>query len=97
MCRLRGLMFQKSIGSHNGLLMVQPQSSRLDAAIHMLFMNFDIAVIWIDEDATVVDVQIARRWRPAYFPVKAAKYILEAHPDRRNDFNKGDRLSIETC
>lgn len=95
--RLRGLMFQKSISAYAGLLMVQPRADRLDAAIHMFFMNFDIAVIWADEHLRVVDVMLARRWRPAYMPAKAAKYVLETHPDRLNDYKIGDQLVIEQC
>lgn len=75
--------------------MVQPRADRLDAAIHMFFMNFDIAVIWADEHLLVVDVQLARRWRPAYAPAKAAKYVLETHPDRLKDYTIGDQLVIE--
>jgi uncharacterized membrane protein (UPF0127 family) len=95
--RLRGLMFQKSLGTHQGLVMVQPRADRLDAAIHMLFMNFDIAVIWADEELRVVDAQHALRWRPVYAPTQAAKYVLEIHPDRLNDFEVGDQLVITQC
>ncbi len=97
LCRLRGLMFQKSLAKHEGLLMVQPRSDRVDAAIHMFFMNFDIAVIWADEQLRVVDAQLARRWRPAYAPAKAAKYVLETHPDRLDDFKIGDQLVLDPC
>ncbi len=95
--RLRGLMFRKSLGSHEGLLMVQPHADRVDAAIHMFFMNFDIAVVWADPQLQVVDVQYARRWRPAYAPAKAAKYVLEIHPDRLHDFRVGDQLVLQRC
>ncbi len=95
--RLRGLMFEKKIEPREALLMVQPRADRLDAAIHMFFMNFDIAVIWADEQLRVVDVKLARRWRPAYAPAQAAKYVLETHPDRLNDFEIGDQLVIAQC
>lgn len=90
-------MFQPAIGKHQGLLMVQPRSDRVDAAIHMFFMNFDIAVIWADNDLRVVDAQLARRWRLAYMPARAAKYVLETHPDRLNDYSIGDQLVLEKC
>lgn len=95
--RLRGLMFKKSISAHEALCMVQPRVDRLDSAIHMFFMNFDIAVIWAGEDLRVVDVQYARRWRPAYAPIVAAKYVIETHPDRLRDFKIGDILSFAKC
>lgn len=97
LCRLRGLMFRISIDDHEGLLMVQSRADRLDASIHMLFMSFDIAVVWTDAQFKVVDVQLAKRWRPAYFPAAAAKYILELHPDRFNDFHLNDQLVLEKC
>lgn len=77
--------------------MVQPRADRLDASIHMFFMSFDIAVVWADAQLKVVDVQLARRWRPAYFPSAAAKYVLEIHTDRLNDFHPNDQLVLETC
>ncbi len=93
--RLRGLMFRKRLGQYDGIIMIQPRANRMDAAIHMFFMNFDIAVVWADESLCVVDVKLARRWRPAYAPQKAAKYILEAHTDRMKDFSIGDQLVIK--
>lgn len=77
--------------------MVQPRADRVDAAIHMFFMSFDIAVVWADAQLRVVDVKYAQRWRPAYAPSKAAKYVLETHPDRLNDFKIGDQLVLEKC
>lgn len=95
--RFRGLMLRKEIAPHEGLLMVQPKADRIDSAIHMFFMNFDIAVIWADAQMRVVDAQIARRWRPAYAPAKAARFILETHPDRLKDFQVGDQLDFAPC
>lgn len=95
--RLKGLMFRPSIGEFEGILMVQPRADRLDAAIHMFFMSFDITVVWADSEMRVVDVQYARRWQPAYMPAKAARYILEAHAGRLKDYTIGDKLVIEKC
>ena len=38
----------------------------------------------------VVDKIIAKSWRPAYFSKVAAKYVLEVHPSRWEDFQIGD-------
>jgi uncharacterized protein len=97
LCRLRGLMFRRALGMYEGLLMVQTKSSRVDAAIHMFFMNFDIATIWLDEDLRVVDSQLCRRWRPAYVPAAAARYVLETHVLRKDDFRADDQLLMESC
>lgn len=96
-CRLRGLMFRPSLPEHEGLFMVQTRADRLDASIHMLFMAFDITVVWLDPLYRVVDVRLAKRWRPAYFPTKPAQYILEIHPRRLDEFHIGDQLVIEPC
>jgi uncharacterized membrane protein (UPF0127 family) len=97
LCRLRGLMFTSSIGQHEGLLMVQTSEDRINAAIHMFFMKYDLAVIWLNRDFRVVDVQLARRWRPAYSPAKPALYVLETHPERLKDFKIGDRITLKKC
>jgi uncharacterized membrane protein (UPF0127 family) len=97
LCRLRGLMFRPSLAEREGLLLVQPRADRMDAAIHMFFMRFDITAVWIDANHQVVDVKLARRWRPAYIPAKAARYVLETHPQRFNDFQIGDQLTVEPC
>jgi uncharacterized membrane protein (UPF0127 family) len=97
LCRLRGLMFRRSLSENEGLLLVQPRADRMDAAIHMLFMRFDITAVWVDAQNRVVDVKLARRWRPAYIPSKAARYVLETHPSRYADFHPGDQLQIDSC
>jgi uncharacterized membrane protein (UPF0127 family) len=58
----------------------------------MLFVWFDLAVIWINSDMLVVDKVLARRWHPAYVPKQPAKYILEIHPDRLDDFEIGHKV-----
>ena len=96
-CRLAGLMFRSALSPQEGLLMVQTSEDRINAAIHMLFMNFDITVVWMDHDLKVVDVQIARKWRPAYTPARAAKYVLEIHPDHISHFQTGDQVELTPC
>lgn len=93
--RLRGLMFRRSLARDDGLLLKQARDDRLDAAIHMFFVPFDLAVIWIDSHMRVVDMTRARPWRPFYMPSRAARYVLEIHPDRLADFQVGDQVVIE--
>lgn len=90
-------MFYQSIEPDQGLVMVQPQSDRLNAAIHMFFMNFDITTVWLDDDFRIVDTQLCRRWRPVYVPAAPARFVLEIHAARKDDFLPGDHLSMETC
>ena len=95
LCRLRGLMFRSSLAHDEGLLLVEGRDSRIDTAIHMLFVFMDLAVIWINSDYVVVDTVLARSWFPAYAPHQAAKYILEIHPARLNEFKIGDLVEFQ--
>lgn len=92
--QFRGLMFRPHLATNDGLLFVEETESRLNSSIHMFFMNFDIAVIWADASKKVVDVQLARRWPPFYFPARPATYILELHPSRLGDFSIADQLEF---
>jgi uncharacterized membrane protein (UPF0127 family) len=97
LCRLRGLMFRCSLPSDQGLLLVEARDSRLDTAIHMLFVFMDLAVIWINSEQVVVDTVLARAWRPAYAPHRPARYILEIHPGRLDEFKIGDRIGFQNA
>ncbi len=95
LCQLRGLTFRRDLRPDEGLLLVQRSESRLESSIHMLGMYIDLAVVWLDSSRRVVDVRLARRWRPAYFPRAAAQYVLEMPVERLDDFAIGDRVSFE--
>ena len=95
LCKLRGLMFRSRLSLDEGLLLVEKRDSRLDTSIHMLFVPFDLAVIWINSDMTVVDKIIAKSWKPAYFPKADAKFTLEIHPDRWADYEIGDKVEFK--
>ncbi len=95
LCRLRGLTFRRSLSADEGLLLVQSRESRLDAAIHMLFMGMDIAVIWLDGQKRVVDIRLARRWRLFYMPQAPASFVLELSPAWLGNFAIGDQIRFE--
>jgi len=95
LCRLRGLMFRSSLEHSEGLLLVEGRDSRLDTSIHMLFVPMDLAVIWINSKYTVVDTILARSWHLAYAPRQAAKFTLEIHPSRLNEFEIGDVVDFQ--
>jgi uncharacterized membrane protein (UPF0127 family) len=93
--RLRGLMFTKTLPPDGGILLADSQESKFNAATHMMFMNFDITVLWLDKDGVLVDKALAKRWRPFYMPKLPAQYIVELHQDRFEDYAIGDRLTWE--
>lgn len=92
--RLRGFTFRRRIGEHEGLVLVERRDSRLDTAIHMLFVWTDLAVVWVDSGYRVVDVVLARAWRPAYLPARPARYVVELSPTRLTDFHIGDEVEF---
>jgi uncharacterized membrane protein (UPF0127 family) len=91
-CRLRGLTLRSQLPEDEGLLLVESKDSRMDASIHMLMVFMDLGVVWINNDCQVVDLVLAKSWRPAYFPKLPARYVLEINPQRLKDFEVGDRL-----
>ncbi len=91
LCRLRGLTFRCSLHPDEGLLFVEPRASRMGTSIHMFFVFFPIAVVWLDDgdenggdveeqSLVVVDSQLAKPFRPYYAPQRAARYFLEGPP-----------------
>jgi uncharacterized protein len=94
-CRLRGLMFRMNLPDDEGLIFVYGRESRMDTSIHMFFMFFAIAAIWLDKDGRVVHKALAKPWRPAYASSKPAQYVIEARPALLDRVAVGDRLVFE--
>lgn len=92
--QLRGLTFRARLAPDEGLILVGKRDSRLDSSIHMLFVSFDLTVVWISSEMKVVDKILAKSWRPAYFSKVPAKYVLEIHPDRWESFAIGDMVQF---
>jgi len=95
LCQLRGLTFRRHISPHRGLLLVGKRDSRLESSIHMMFVWIDLAVAWINSDRQVVDVRLARRWRPAYLPRHSARFVLEMNASRLDNFHIGDKVRFD--
>ena len=95
--QLRGLTFRPRLGLDEGLLLVGTRDSRLDSSIHMLFVAFNLTVIWINSEMKVVDKIIAKSWRPAYFSKQPARYVLEIHPERWGDYEIGDMVLFKNA
>ena len=93
--QLRGFTFHSRLSRDEGLLLVGRRDSRLDSSIHMLFVSFDLAVFWINSEMQIVDKVIAKSWRPAYFSKKPAKYVLELHPQRWEDYEIGETVQFK--
>ena len=92
--KLAGLMFRTSIPVDTCLILSERYESIINTSIHMLFMRFDIGVIWLSRDLKVLDKKIAKKWRPAYFSRLPAQYVIELHPSQLENFSIGDKLII---
>jgi uncharacterized membrane protein (UPF0127 family) len=92
--QLRGFTFRSNLARDEGLVLVGTRDSRLDSSIHMLFVAFDLGVVWINSQMQVVDKVLAKSWRPAYFSKQPARYVLEVHPDRLDEFQIGDTVQF---
>ncbi len=93
--RMRGLTFRRTLSAGEGILLVQARDSRLDAAIHMLGVLMDLTIVWVNSNGEVVDVRLARRWRPVYIPSRPARYVLESSAECFADFRIGDQIRFE--
>ena len=95
--KLRGLMFRRSIDPREGLVLADAsrRSSIAATSIHMFFVPFDIAAIWLDDQFEIVHMALAKSWRPYYASPKPARYVLEAAPDFLQRVKIGDRLKFE--
>jgi len=90
--KFKGLMFTKELQEDHGAILVHKDESRIDAAIHTLFMNYDLAVLWLDKQRVVVDKVLAKKWVPFFSPQKPAQYVVELHPSQLAGFSIGDQL-----
>jgi len=94
-CQLRGLMFRRTLDEQEGLVLIGQTENRLASAIHMFFVFFPIAAIWLDRQGRVVDAQLARPFRPVYLPQSAAKDVLEGSPTLLDKVKIGDHIRFE--
>lgn len=93
--KLRGLMFRRAIEPDAGLVLAEARSSIAATAIHMLFVPFDIAAIWLDENYHVVHKVLAKAWWPYYASPKPAKYVLEGPPALLERVTIGEQVKFE--
>lgn len=87
-------MFRRALEPEEALLFMESGESRVATSIHMFFVPFSIAVVWMAADGTVVDAQLAKPFRPYYAPKAPAKYYLEAAPELLRWVRIGEVLTI---
>lgn len=90
LCRLRGLQFRRNLNPGEGLVLVKEKDSVAASSIHMFFVFFPIAAVWINSQGIVTSAQLARPWRPYYTSPEPACYVLETSPDFLEAIKVGD-------
>lgn len=86
--RLKGLMFRKSLGKGEGLLLENCGS------IHCCFMNFPIDVVYLNEAKEVLKVETVRPWRIGSF-VRGAKHVLEVGEGCAANICAGEKIEFK--
>ena len=90
--RGRGLMFRRRLSEDEVYLFVEKRESVAQTTIHMFFVFFPIAVVWLDGEKRVVDKTLARPFRPFYAPRSPAKYFIEGQSSLLDGVSIGQQL-----
>jgi uncharacterized membrane protein (UPF0127 family) len=91
----KGLRFAKPLKNKQALILVAEKESVRETMIDMLFVFFQIDVLWLDKNKKVVDIR--RSVKPFTFliiPKRPAKYIIELKEGTTNNINLGDELKF---
>jgi uncharacterized membrane protein (UPF0127 family) len=89
-----GLMFHPPLREEEAYVFVESKESRSLTAIHMLFVFFPLAVLWLDSSKRVVDTALARPFYPYYAPSSPAQYYVECHPVTLQKVGPGHQLEF---
>lgn len=93
--KLRGFTFKSTLAEDEGLVLVEKGDSKLNTSIHMLFVNFALGVIWVNDAGEVVDTVLAKPWQLSYAPQTPARYVIEGHPSLLEQVKVGDKITFE--
>jgi len=89
-------MFSRKLKLDHGVILVDKNETRINTSIHMMFMNYDITVLWLDKQMVIIDKVLARKWVPIYIPKKPAQYVIELHHSKFSEYSIGDKLILIT-
>ena len=95
LCRLRGFQFRFKLNPGEALILVKDSDSIASSSIHMFFVFFPIAAIWINQKGKVTSAQLAKPWRPYYASPEPATYVIETSPDFLEKVTVGDTLEFQ--
>lgn len=95
LCRLIGLQFRRGLKPGEAIILSKEKDSIASSSIHMFFVFFPIAAIWINGEGVVTSAQLAKPWRPYYASPAPARHVLEGRPELLEMVSVGDRVEFE--
>lgn len=93
-CRLIGFQFRRRLNPGEALILAKDKDSIGSSSIHMFFVFFPIAAIWINSNGKITSAQLAKPWRPYYASPEPACYVLETSPDFLEKISVGENLEF---
>ncbi|MEJ2711311.1 MAG: DUF192 domain-containing protein [Anaerolineales bacterium] len=94
LCRLRGLQFRRRLQPGEALILAKEGDSIAASSIHMFFVFFPIAAVWVNGEGLVTGAQLARPWRPYYASPAPARYVIETSPHFLERISPGDKIEF---
>jgi len=94
LCRLIGLQFRRSLNPGEALILVMPRESVPLTSIHMFFVFFPIAAVWVNDKGQVTSTELAKPWHPYYASARPARYVIETAPDFLKQISVGDEVDF---
>ena len=91
-CKWRGFQFRSRLKPGEALILVYPREGV--RTIHMLFVFFPIAAVWINSQGVITSAQLAKPWRPFYASSTPACYVLETAPEFLDNISVGDEVDF---
>ncbi len=92
--KFRGFTFRRHLELTDGLVLVEKSDNKMNTSIHMMFVFFDLGVIWVNDAGEVVDKIVAQKWRLSYVPQAPARYVIEGHPTIIDQVDVGDHIEF---
>jgi uncharacterized membrane protein (UPF0127 family) len=91
-CKLRGFQFRRSREPGETLILVYHMDQSI--TIHMFFVFFPLALVWVDSRGIVTHAQLAKPWRPYYSSPDLSRYVIETAPEFLTQIEVGDEVDF---
>jgi uncharacterized protein len=92
--RMQGLMYRASLADNEGMLFVYPKSGNY--RFWMKNTLIPLTVIWMDEQAEIVDIKLLLPCKavncPIYSATRPSRYIIELNQSQYHLYKKGDQF-----